>query len=186
MRNHRESHFLRLPGEVRNRIYNYALGRKHILILPPRLYSADRNGTSDHLPTVVEPNTIRKLLHLTETCRQIHAETNLLVFEMNDFRIPFKYSFDYFVKSVSQRQMEAIRTLVWPRRCEQMADDLLSRFTGLQRFVVVTAGRRGEDFYIPTDNATVKVHSWYSEKRLIAKERLDAWRAKGIEIEYCE
>lgn len=177
---------MRLPGEVRNRIYNYVLGRKHILVLPPRLYSADRSGTSDHLLAVFEPNAIRKLLYLTETCRQIHAETDLLVFQMNDFRIPFKYSFDHFVKSISQRQMEAIRTLVWPRRCEQMADDLLSKFIGLQRFVVLTISRNGDDFYIPADNATAKVHSWYLGKRLIAKERLNAWRSKGIEIEYRE
>ena len=177
---------MRLPGEVRNRIYSYALGRKHIVILPPRLYSADKNCTSDHLLAVFEPNAIRKLLYLTETCRQIHTETDLLVFELNDFRIPFKYSFDHFVKSVSQRQMEAIRTLMWPRKCEELADDLLSKFAGLQRFVVLTTGRHGEDFYIPTDNATAKVHSWYLRKRLIAKERLDAWGSKGIEIEYRE
>ncbi|KAF1359339.1 hypothetical protein EJ07DRAFT_77821, partial [Lizonia empirigonia] len=109
--NQRESPFLRLPGEVRNRIYNLALGNRQIMILHPRLYSAIRYSRRCHGTDPFEPNTVDKLLHLTETCRQIHAETDLLVFKANDFRIGSELNFNKFLDSISQRQTDAIRTL---------------------------------------------------------------------------
>lgn len=133
-----------------------------------------------------EPNTVDKLLHLTETCRQIHAETDLLVFKTNDFRMGSELNFNKFLDSISQRQTDAIRTLVWPRKCERVGDDTFSRFSGLRRLLVLKNVASGDDFYVPADDVLVKVYLWYEEKRQIAQDRLDAWEAKGIEIEYCD
>jgi hypothetical protein len=67
---------LRLPGELRNKIYNYALEGIHI---HPREYS-----TGSHLATqddvYVRPRAIKTFLGWTHTCRQIHADVGVLPF----------------------------------------------------------------------------------------------------------
>ncbi|KZM26843.1 uncharacterized protein EKO05_0010786 [Ascochyta rabiei] len=186
LQNQIDSPFLRLPGEVRNRIYGLVLGGRQIQVLYPRLYSAERDGGQNDGFASLEPGTVRKLLHMTEACRQIHAETDLLVFQTNDFRIASNHSFETFLDALSQRQAEAVRSLVWPKCCQLVADGHLSKCTGLQRLIVSKAGHSGGDFYTPADNATVKVHLYYQEMRQAAQDRIDAWEAKGVEIEYCE
>ncbi|KAF2624547.1 hypothetical protein BU25DRAFT_461074 [Macroventuria anomochaeta] len=185
LRNQRESPFLRLPGEVRNRIYEHALGGKHISYLYPRLYSADRNHLRKFGHNGLEANIVPKLLHLTITCRQIHDETDLLIFRMNDFCISANFCLKAF-DVLSQRQLGAIKTCIWPRQCEYVTDFTISKFTGLQRLVVRETGYSGDDFYAPEDSATPRVHVWYEGKRRVALGRIDGWKAKGIEIEYCK
>ncbi|KAF9697523.1 hypothetical protein EKO04_004295 [Ascochyta lentis] len=186
LRNRQWSPFLRLPGEIRECIYELVLGGKQVLVLSPRLYSADKTRLENHLNDSFEPDTVRKLLYLTETCRQIHVETKFLIFKTNEFRIASNYSFKTLLDKLSQQQAAAIQTLMWPKRCHQVSDDYLMKFTGLQRLVVLQTGQSGDDFYIPENNATRKVHLWYQKRRQAAQDRINAWEAHGIEIEYCE
>ncbi|KAJ4344129.1 hypothetical protein N0V95_006333 [Ascochyta clinopodiicola] len=181
LQNQLDSPFLHLPGEVRNRIYSLVLGGKQIQVLYPRLYLAENN-----LPASFELGTVRKLLHITEASRQLRAETDLLVFRTNDFRIASNRYFDDFFDALSQRQRGAVRSLVWPKKCHSVADGQLLKFTGLQRLVVLKTVHSGGDFYVPADNATVKVHLWYQEMRKTAQDRIDAWEGRGVEIEYAE
>jgi len=181
VQNQRESLFLRLPGEVRNRIYKYVFGGKQISILRPRVYSIDKSPIQDFKSSTC---VVRKLLYLGETCRQMRAETELFLFELNEFRIAGGHNFKYFIQSVSQRQLEAIKTYIWPRKSQLVADGVLSKFAGLERIIVQKGTFGGDDFYIPGELASPSVHHWYEENRVSAQKRLEAWEAKGVAIEY--
>lgn len=179
------SPLLRLPGEIRNRIYKYALCGKHIAFLHPLLYMSDDTCSRTSPPIHVRSNSVPKLLRLTQICRQIHAETDLLVFKANEFRIGNELSFKTFVQSLSQRQLEAITTCVWPRRCETITDATISQLTGLKRIVVWRSGQYGDDFYGAEDNTTPRVLKYHNQQLWYAMARLDAWEIRGVHVEYC-
>lgn len=124
------------------------------------------------------------LLYLTTTCRHIHAEPDLLIFQINDLRINAKSSPKSVIETVSPRQLRAIRTHVWPRQCDQILNNMILMLTGLQRIVVVVRenGWSGDDFYVLDDNATQRVHLWYKHEHRAAIKRIYEWRAKGIEL----
>jgi hypothetical protein len=147
----------------------------------PRVYSADITGPQFHDP---EDVLIRKLLHLTEVCRQIHTETELFIFQLNEFRIAGDHNMKYFINALSEKHLGVVRTYVWPRKCGMVKDDMLSKFTGLERIVLQVHPEPigGDDFYVPV-NATEKVVRWYRERRVIARNRTKAWEAKGITIQ---
>lgn len=67
-----------------------------------------------------------------------------------------------------------------------MPNALLVKLTGLHHFIVPIALRKYDGFYVPRENATTAdVHLRCQESR-IAERRLDAYRAKSIEVEWCE
>jgi len=84
IRNQQDSPLLRLPGELRNRIYEYALGDFQI-------FFKDRSvGRGVEVYTTNEEADKRMIRAphfqgLTTTCRQVHAETKLLPFALNEF-----------------------------------------------------------------------------------------------------
>lgn len=88
IRNQRESPLLKLPAELRNRIYGYVLGRdpmhihlsihQAISLVPEQEYLYDR-------ATPAQIRYSRQLLAITETCRQIHTEAQFMLFSLNEF-----------------------------------------------------------------------------------------------------
>ncbi|KAF1946258.1 hypothetical protein EJ02DRAFT_248378 [Clathrospora elynae] len=92
LRNRRESPLVRVPAEIRNKIYGYALGglefhikrsdhegkwfRAKRLAIATRPIDADRQELPKFDP---------ELLALTATCRQIYIETKLLPLAANEF-----------------------------------------------------------------------------------------------------
>ncbi|KAF2253551.1 hypothetical protein BU26DRAFT_560846 [Trematosphaeria pertusa] len=82
--NQLQSPLLRLPGELRNRIYALVLGGMEI-------YAVE--GGSKDIIAVGQPagtyptklRCLRNFLALTAVCRQIHAESALLPYELNSF-----------------------------------------------------------------------------------------------------
>ncbi|KAG9204180.1 hypothetical protein G6514_001819 [Epicoccum nigrum] len=90
-RNQRLSPLLRLPGEIRNRIYFYAVGNGPLPI------------PSGH----TSPNLFG--LHtLSKVCRQLHAETRLLPYALNDLCFVTIPSFVAW----SRRAPEEVRAVV--------------------------------------------------------------------------
>jgi hypothetical protein len=80
--NSTRSPLLRLPAELRNRVYKYALSGMQICFRPKsedgreaRVYP---KGTSEGRPAT-------KFLTLTSVCHQLHRETKLMPFHQNDF-----------------------------------------------------------------------------------------------------
>ncbi|KAH6629090.1 hypothetical protein C7974DRAFT_393824 [Boeremia exigua] len=186
--NQLESPFLRLPGEVRNRIYEYALGGKVISYNQHHSHSIDADYYRQHGYGTPEPHTVSTLLHLTATCRQIHAETDLHIFKYNEFLINTSTVLQSFVEALSQRQLSAIRTYIWPQRSGYVTDEMMEQLVGMRKILVAMQGdgQIASDFWIPGEDATPRVHLWYERKRQVALARIDAWRTKGIEIEIYE
>ncbi|KAF1959433.1 hypothetical protein CC80DRAFT_585957 [Byssothecium circinans] len=107
LRNQKESPLLRLPGELRNRIYRYALSGITI-----NLYKGDGNKFSTK-----SISHGAHILGLAKVCRQIHAEIDpLLVYRANTFRVDLQnYSaLGDFVKSLKAKPLAAIETVCIP------------------------------------------------------------------------
>ncbi|PVI04525.1 hypothetical protein DM02DRAFT_651474 [Periconia macrospinosa] len=105
-----KSPFLRLPPEIRNRIYEFVLGGRLLLLSPPEL--------RDGYPV----NSLALLL----VCRQIHQETRDLPFTLNRFTVKHPHergvnAYDCrerlldFAMSLSERQRKSVNSLTMPR-----------------------------------------------------------------------
>jgi hypothetical protein len=114
--NQKNSPLLRFPAELRNEIYYYALGGVEMT-----LRSGATSNTSFAVPlkfkletliglNVADPITQRVEygLALTQTCRQLYAETKLLPFQLNDFWGSF-VAFETWVKTLTSEQYQALQ-----------------------------------------------------------------------------
>lgn len=112
--NQKECAFLRLPGELRNRIYEHILGG---LIFSstttPRLLWAVKGARIRHVecqhksPGHSSPATLE--LSILETCRQIHEEARLLAFKLNTFAID-PTNLTHFINDLTDVQRDSIHT----------------------------------------------------------------------------
>ncbi|EUC37456.1 hypothetical protein COCCADRAFT_1695 [Bipolaris zeicola 26-R-13] len=82
-----DSGFLRLPANVRELIYGHVLGGTQIRVCDTRnctrRHKCRSRGRKLHFATYFHLR--RRRLALLTTCRQIHAETRLLPFALNEF-----------------------------------------------------------------------------------------------------
>jgi len=104
--NQRNSPLLRLPAELRNQIYKYALGG-HIVLL----------GTTHELVYPRKPRLYPEepISHfaLLRVCSQIHAEAALLPYSLNIFHFfTDPSSINAFMSSISTSQLGALTILV--------------------------------------------------------------------------
>lgn len=76
------SPFLRLPAEIRNQIYGYIFGNTSIEICQQGKCTARNPHRDVELVPGAHTHYPPELLHLLEVCKQIHAETKLLVFSV--------------------------------------------------------------------------------------------------------
>ena len=104
-RNQLESPLLKLPGEVRNKIYNYvfSVGSVHF----GRSHHHYRTSEEDYEPEGCEPTD---LLDVTSTCRQIRSDTSTLLFKNNVIIIDDQKIFK-IVEQLEPHQLEAIKAL---------------------------------------------------------------------------
>jgi hypothetical protein len=113
MRNKQDSPLLCLPAELRNRIYELALGGLRLQVFNIR------NGTKDYHSHYIaardeEPHSRCKELHrltaLTLVCRQLYTETNILPFRLNAVHVSSD-TISHLVTVLSEAQRNAIFTL---------------------------------------------------------------------------
>ena len=116
-RNTKESPLLRLPAELRSRIYSYVLGGLEIDTM--------RSGTRDRpimIPRERTENDERRSLHdwvnaryaPTDTllsCRQINSEARLLPFSLNHFKLCRYPAFGALLDALKPAQRNAISTV---------------------------------------------------------------------------
>jgi hypothetical protein len=107
LRNELESPFLRLPGEIRNIVYEYAL----------------TDGTYDFVQTSLEDTGSARSrefkmtkhknsgLALLQVCRDIYDDTRLLPFNSNTFRCDTLQTFDRLTTLLNIVQCDAIRSI---------------------------------------------------------------------------
>ncbi|KAF1850674.1 uncharacterized protein K460DRAFT_412336 [Cucurbitaria berberidis CBS 394.84] len=143
LRNQVESPFLRLPGEIRNRIYEFALTASRIqvrkrYILPPNrtiyLYfdTCKTIKMNDNRPS----NNVNLLLGITATCRQVHAEAALLPYTLNTFAID-PAALGELIKILPDHAKDAIKVV----RLALSWESLLAgyRVKGLEHLVKLTS-----------------------------------------------
>jgi hypothetical protein len=102
-----------LPGELRNRIYEYAIGGNEVEPKFPSMHSfsfilhaGPYSETSGHGQT-----NWWELLCLSKSCKQLYKETRLLPWSLNIFRAPMGESFGQFLHQLKDWQKEAITTV---------------------------------------------------------------------------
>lgn len=108
-RNQQLSPFLRLPAEVRNQIYTYYFQSLVIDICAPtshaRKYSTcsyDKSGQS-------LLNYGANACALTRACRQLSAESRLLLFQFATLRVEDAEAFVYFLGDLNAAQLSCIK-----------------------------------------------------------------------------
>ncbi|KAF2027871.1 hypothetical protein EK21DRAFT_36904, partial [Setomelanomma holmii] len=101
-RNQSLSPLLRMPGELHNRIFRFAVGGYVVRV---------------SLKFNMEPVTMTSgnLSFRLTVARQVYAETALLQYRFNTFYFQHKGSIECFSSSLSQRQGEAITSIALSR-----------------------------------------------------------------------
>ncbi|KAH7076561.1 hypothetical protein BKA63DRAFT_468319 [Paraphoma chrysanthemicola] len=102
-----ESPFLRLPGEIRNMIYEYHFTPGTFIIRRSRGRER-RNPIQNRL----HPNSNRPLgIPLLLVYRQIHRETALLPYKFHSFHLDCFRGFSHKVRMFSEEQLAVIKKL---------------------------------------------------------------------------
>lgn len=99
-----------MPAELRNHIYEYAFGDAIIMIHPSDFSPSFR--TSCRKPLVLD----RRPVALTAVCRQLHAETRQLPFELGTFYSNAKFELSAFLSHIAKYQIDSIRHFELPLR----------------------------------------------------------------------
>jgi len=113
LQNQHNSPLLRLPAELRNQIYAYVLG--NLIIRPKPSKSLNQYGS----PTpglklraagasLEDEERATRFLALTQTCRQVYAETKLLPFTLNAFDLRCLSQLPDFIYNLSSWQRNAV------------------------------------------------------------------------------
>lgn len=177
---------MQLPGEIRNRIYEFILGHQVISYQSCGTWSAEQDTYHNCGPTSLGPGTIAGLLRLPMTCRQIYKETRLLIFKLNVFRIK-DTNIESFISKLSRTQLLAIKTYGWPREKERVdTDRIIANLRGLQTIVV----RVGANYWDGTGlhrlgkDADAEHRQWSEKRRNEVLKELALWQERGIKIDY--
>jgi hypothetical protein len=88
----------RLPGEIRNKIWEYALGGHRF------------HGRKPYKRTPDTHPKPKNYFALQQVCRQIYAETNHLPFKLNEFYFVSEASFDGLDRNRPLRNVQNLRT----------------------------------------------------------------------------
>jgi hypothetical protein len=122
LRNAQESRLLCLPAELRNIIYEYVLGGQQI-VLEFQLRHVSGFRRNPYLRCwpakskyICEgPNTLFQAMRPTAplmlSCRKIYTEAELLPFSLNQITFRGLNEFFVFMKRLTDRQRNAIRTI---------------------------------------------------------------------------
>jgi hypothetical protein len=166
-RNNQKSPLLRLPPEIRNRIWKYAVGGNTIKSVDIGLWRGDyrlKLPTSEQLPTS-EPGHVFALLR---TCRQIYAETAVLPYTDNTFSFCSVRSMRYGLKHVKAH----LRTHITSIQLEIDFDFRRSRH-GFEYYVYL-----GERFSLRASLPGLKdVHAYLYQAKMIDEATMQKAKA---------
>ena len=147
-----DSPLLRLPAEIRNCIWEYALGGN---IRDLTIFRRDRKCYTEWLIAMSRASFPQHSHALLSTCRQIYAETALLTFSTNEFRFRSKTTFKW-TRDLSKVQKDIIHTVhfvrhSWNNVLEHGEQGFLSArefpidiFPNLEHIVIEMGGTYGD------------------------------------------
>jgi hypothetical protein len=130
VRNQRKSRLLRLPGELRNKIYEYTFSDAIVSVFR----SSKLPGYVEMKPHIRSRASYRtttpdNLVALTKTCRQIFAESRLLLFRLVTFHVHSDGSLGHFLKTLESSQQDVITTVQITTQDANVGGMLLDRVT---------------------------------------------------------
>ncbi|KZM25614.1 uncharacterized protein EKO05_0001866 [Ascochyta rabiei] len=117
-RNSIESPLLRLPGEIRDKIWRYALGEHEISIQNLSREEVVSDGyeiRTLHSEALVSPGFVRHTFQLPKVCRQVYVESSHHVYLLNTFTFLSMGAFDRWIKNRCFGQRRLIASLDIPR-----------------------------------------------------------------------
>lgn len=120
-----------LPGELRNKIYEFAIGGNEVVFVH---YEDTDTYTTKASPCNSDVKCTKsawdRIFYLGRTCRQIHQETKLLPFRLNRFVVsvsdhngPFLKSNGPFLKSLVPWKKHSITTIAFMSGTWYHSDD---------------------------------------------------------------
>jgi hypothetical protein len=188
-RNSTISPLLRLPGEIRNRIWQYALGYHQIDIgyygfkrswpIGPTL-DVRSLRPAQHFPrTFVRPN-----FALSRVCRQVYVESSAFIYTLNTFRFNNCTAIDRWVKSLALGQKRLVASIDVPsdymhKYRHGLRKSFFAKFANIKRVGVdehvavygrrpgddkslATAKKREEDFIRAKEGKSIRIE-WHEE-----------------------
>ena len=142
LQNQKMSPLLRLPREIRNRIYDYAFSVQFTIVRNNPSYPTRLTFRAGDAYPLLKRNSFAKLLAVTRVCRQIYSEAALLPFRLNVFRIHQLATLVKFTEYMQPAQRAAITTLRLGLYDAMRKDTLavcdLGPFQALKRVIVET------------------------------------------------
>jgi hypothetical protein len=147
-RNRLQSPLLRLPGEIRNRIYAFAFTVQRVQVigmyglvsarLVHLVWPEDWRGLEHS-----QPYPLSELISSTMVCRRFYAEASPLILRLNEFCFIDPDDTQRFTEDMPHKFLQAIETVALavcvPEALEGlqlMADITLPRMCGLKKIVV--------------------------------------------------
>lgn len=129
-RNQRQSPLLRLPGELRNKVYEYTFSDAIVSVYrssaPPEYFKMNPYiGSGSSYFTTAPP----ELAALTKTCRQIYADTHLLLFRLITLHVHSDGSLGYLLSTLENSQQHAIATIQLTTQDASVGGTLLESIT---------------------------------------------------------
>ncbi|XPS70462.1 hypothetical protein M3J09_002679 [Ascochyta lentis] len=127
--NRTHSPLLRLPGEIRNRIYDYVFENHDVIVRKFQdrtkfFYHVSEPFPSDHCGWVPWLG----LLQIATVCRDLHAETELLPYSMSTFSLDDRGGFRSWYIGIGRKRQLSIRTIQvsrhssWNLLCSQLCN----------------------------------------------------------------
>ncbi|KAF2874936.1 hypothetical protein BDV95DRAFT_303514 [Massariosphaeria phaeospora] len=111
-RNSAESPLLRLPSELRNQIWDYAVCGNQVLIHDPP--HATLPGVGGSYEIVGDSTTMPPNFKLPQVCRQTYVETGPLIYSNNTFRFQSGKALDHWIKRRALGQRRRVQSLDIP------------------------------------------------------------------------
>lgn len=209
MKRNADTPLLRLPTEIRNRIWNFACGGQ-LVKLPSKWRTSEKGGAvrydgdrsllaTGDLNTICNqrpgPTRVLSAFHLPEVCRQIYSETALISYGENVFDLTF---IDLHSGSSMSRLMSAQRRAITtlkpdPRYLCSLPQDagVWSHFKPIRKFLpnvrllIVTplAMKAVQLYHIQYTDRTGMAGSWTQEEwRTWLQQELGRWVDESVKM----
>ncbi|KAF2270746.1 hypothetical protein CC78DRAFT_596414 [Lojkania enalia] len=136
-RNRNESPLLRLPGELRNQIFEY------VLDLGYELRTSNSYIKRRGMSPIVHAGK-RNALSLLHVCRQLYDETTILPYTLNTFTFHDLYDVDLWIRKTLPCQLETIKSVgicaswAWSDALNyyDLDSQLISKLPGLRKLKI--------------------------------------------------
>ncbi|KAF2850831.1 hypothetical protein T440DRAFT_86645 [Plenodomus tracheiphilus IPT5] len=140
-----EHTLLGLPREIRDMIYEYAIGNEDVHLMlcigshKDSVLPYTFGFTSPNMPVRKSAMSWTDLFGLSRSCRQLYQETQLLPYKLSIFNLWSRERTEVFLSHLSDKQRDSISTIMLSRRLGEGTWKItkqLERLVGLKRILM--------------------------------------------------